>query len=167
MTVFETRNLYLKPFTKENLNEAILLFQDKDFMAFSPYGTLNIKDATDRFFEILAHYEKYGFGKFAITTKDSKQIIGYCGFEMCTINEEDEAELGFRLIKRERGKGYIIEAATKLLDDMKARNFSSVIAFSEEQNIPAHHLLYKLGFTQTSTAHFLNMDMVFFKINLQ
>lgn len=166
MTVFETRNLFLKPFTEENLNEAILLFQDKDFMAFSPYGTLNIKDATARFFEILAHYEKYGFGKFAIRRKGCEKIIGYCGFEICNINEKDEAELGFRLIKNERGRGYIVEAATRLLEDIKDRNFDYVIAFSEEQNIPAHHVLNKLGFTQTYTAHFLNMDMVFFKKSL-
>lgn len=66
MTVFETKNLFLKPFTKENLNEAVFLFQDKDFMAFSPNGILNIEDATKRFYEILEHYEKYGFGKLAI-----------------------------------------------------------------------------------------------------
>lgn len=120
-----------------------MLFQDKDFMAFSPHGTLSIEDATKRFYEILQHYEKYGFGKFAIFSKDTHKIIGYCGFEICTLNGQDEAELGFRLIKSVRGKGYIVEAATRLLEDMKNRNFMNVIAFSERQNFPAHCLLNK------------------------
>lgn len=166
MAIFETQNLVLKPFTQENLKEAILLFQDQDFMAFSPNGTLNIEEATTRFYEILGHYEKYGFGKFAIIPKNTHKIIGYCGFEICTLDGRDEAELGFRLIKSERGKGYIVEAATCLLQDMKNKNFTNVIAFSEEQNFPAHHLLKKLGFTQTFASHFLNMNVVFFNKNL-
>ena len=84
MSTFETKNLSLRPFSKENLNEAILLFQDEDFMAFSPNGSLNVKDATNRFYEILEHYEKYGFGKMAIISKNTTKIIGYCGFEICT-----------------------------------------------------------------------------------
>ena len=166
MAIFETQNLVLRPFVLENLNEAILLFQDQDFMAFSPHGTLSIEDATKRFYEILQHYEKYGFGKFAIISKNTHKIMGYCGFEICTLDGRDEAELGFRLIKSEQGKGYIVEAASCLLQDMKNRDFKNVIAFSEEQNLPAHHLLKKLGFTQTFTSHFLNMDVFFFNKNL-
>ena len=76
MAVFETKNLLLKPFAEENLNEAITLFQDKDFMVFSPNGTLNVEDATNRFYEILEHYERYGFGKLAIIK--SQTGLGLC-----------------------------------------------------------------------------------------
>lgn len=166
MTVFETKNLLLKPFAEDNLNEAITLFQDKDFMAFSLNGTLNVEDATNRFYEILGHYEKYGFGKLAIISKTTNKIVGYCGFEMCTVDGIEEAELGFRLIKTERGQGYVIEAASRLLEDMKNRNLKKVIAFSEEKNMPAHNLLKKLGFIKTSSSNFLNMDVVFFSKDL-
>ncbi len=166
MTVFETKNLLLKPFAEENLNEAISLFQDKDFMAFSPNGTLNIEDALNRFYEIVGHYERYGFGKLAIILKNNNKIIGYCGFEICTLDGVDEAELGFRLIKSERGQGYVIEAATRLLEDMKSREFKKVIAFSEEQNKPAHNLLNKLGFVKTFASNFLNMGVIFFSKDL-
>ncbi|KAF1025155.1 MAG: hypothetical protein GAK29_02103 [Acinetobacter bereziniae] len=164
MTEIETKNLILKPFIKENLNVALSLFQDKDFMAFSPNGTLNIEDATKRFFEILEHYQNNGFGKFAIISKTTNKIIGYCGFEMCTIDGKDEAELGFRLIKIERGRGYVVEAATALIEDMKNRNFKYVIAFSEKDNTPAHNLLNKLGFSKTFKSNFMNMDVVFYKM---
>ena len=166
MAVFETENLLLKPFAEENLNEAITLFQDKDFMAFSPNGTLDVEDATNRFYEILGHYERYGFGKLAIISKNTNKIVGYCGFEICTVDGTDEAELGFRLVKSERGHGYVIEAASRLLEDMKNRKFKKVIAFSEEQNVPAHNLLKKLDFIETFTSNFLNMDVVFFSKDL-
>lgn len=165
MTEIETKNLIVKPFIKENLNDAISLFQDKDFMAFSPNGTLNTEDASKRFFEILEHYEKNGFGKFTIISKATNKIVGYCGFEICNFDGKDEAELGFRLIKSERGKGYVVEAASVLIEDMKNRNFKHVIAFSEEDNTPAHNLLKKPGFSKIFKSNFMNMDVVFFKID--
>ncbi|MNJ02585.1 hypothetical protein D3C73_1625950 [compost metagenome] len=70
------------------------------------------------------------------------------------------------MVKSERGHGYVIETASRLLEDMKDRKFKKVIAFSEEQNVPAHNLLKKLGFIKTSTSNFLNMDVVFFSKDL-
>ncbi|MUG33273.1 GNAT family N-acetyltransferase [Psychrobacter sanguinis] len=166
MIIFETENLFLRAFTEEDLDEAISLFLDRDFMVFSPNGALNIKDATYRFYEILEHYEKYGFGKLAIIPKNTSKIIGYCGFETCLLDGRNEAELGFRLIKSERRKGYVIEAASKLIEDMKNRGFQNIIAFSEELNYPAHNLLKKLGFNKTFSSNFLNMNVVFFSKSL-
>ena len=102
----------------------------------------------------------------AVILKDTHQIIGYCGFEICEIDGQNEAELGFRLIKSERNKGYIVEASLKLLEDMKNRKFKHVIAFSEKDNLPAHNLLNKLGFEKTNTSSYMNMDVIFFKKDL-
>ncbi|MFH4180382.1 GNAT family N-acetyltransferase, partial [Acinetobacter baumannii] len=109
--MLETERLILRPFLEENLPIMLEMFQDKDFMAFSPYGDLTTEAAKTRFFEILEHYKNYNFGKMAIVLKDTHQIIGYCGFENCVVDGKKEAELGFRLIKTERNKGYIVEAS--------------------------------------------------------
>ncbi|MNY97024.1 GNAT family N-acetyltransferase [Acinetobacter calcoaceticus] len=164
--MLETDCLILKPFLNKDLSIMIEMFQDKDFMAFSPYGALSTEAATSRFLEILEHYKKYNFGKMAIILKETHRIIGYCGFETCEVNGQTEAELGFRLIKSERNKGYVVEASLKLLNDMKNRNFKHVIAFSEENNLPAHNLLNKLGFIKVNSSNFLNMDVIFFRKEL-
>ncbi len=75
------------------------MFQDKDFMAFSPHGALSTEAATDRFLEILEHYKNHNFGKMAIVLKDTHKIIGYCGFETCEVDSKTEAELGLDLLK--------------------------------------------------------------------
>ncbi len=164
--MLETDRLILKPFVQENLSTVIEMLQDKDFMAFSPYSGLTTEAATSRFFEILEHYKNYNFGKMAVILKDTHQIIGYCGFEICEVDGQTEAELGFRLIKTERNKGYVLEASLKLLEDMKKRNFKHVIAFSEKDNLPAHNLLNKLGFEKTTSSSYMNMDVIFFKKDL-
>ncbi len=102
----------------------------------------------------------------AIVLKDTHQIIGYYGFENCEVDGKKEAELGFRIIKSERNKGYIVEASLKLIEDMKNRNFKHVIAFSEKDNLPAHNLLNKLGFEKTNSSSYMNMDVIFFKEDL-
>lgn len=164
--MLETDRLILRPFLDKDLPIMIEMFQNKDFMAFSPYGALSTEAATRRFLEILEHYKKYNFGKMAIILKETHRIIGYCGFETCEVNGQTEAELGFRLIKSERNKGYVVEASLKLLNDMKNRNFKHVIAFSEENNLPAHNLLNKLGFIKVNSSNFLNMDVIFFRKEL-
>lgn len=80
--MLETDRLILKPFVQENLSTVIEMLQDKDFMAFSPYGDLTTEAAKTRFFEILEHYKNYNFGKMAIVLKDTHQIIGYCGLKI-------------------------------------------------------------------------------------
>lgn len=164
--MLETDRLILKPFLDKDLSFMIEMFQNKDFMAFSPYGALSTEAATRRFLEILEHYKNHNFGKMAIVLKETHRIIGYCGFETCEVNGQTEAELGFRLIKSERNKGYVVEASLKLLNDMKNRNFKHVIAFSEENNLPAHNLLNKLGFIKVNSSNFLNMDVIFFRKEL-
>jgi len=164
--MLETNRLILRPFLQEDLSIMVEMFQNQDFMPFSPYGALSAEAATNRFLEILEHYKKYNFGKMAIVSKETDKIIGYCGFETCEINAQTEAELGFRIIKSERNKGYVVEASLKLLEDMKNQNFKHVIAFSEENNFPAHNLLNKLGFEKTNSSCYLNMDVIFFRKEL-
>ncbi|MCY1418322.1 Acetyltransferase (GNAT) domain protein [compost metagenome] len=164
--MLETDRLILKPFLNKDVSIMIEMFQNKDFMAFSPYGALSTEAATRRFLEILEHYKNYNFGKMAIILKETHRIIGYCGFETCEVNGQTEAELGFRLIKSERNKGYIVETSLKLLEDMKNRNFKHVIAFSEKDNLPAHNLLNKLGFIKVNSFNYLNMDVIFFRKEL-
>ncbi|HDV0762744.1 TPA: N-acetyltransferase, partial [Acinetobacter baumannii] len=64
--MLETERLILRPFLEENLPIMLKMFQDKDFMAFSPHGALSTEAAKRRFLEILEHYKNYNFGKMAI-----------------------------------------------------------------------------------------------------
>lgn len=88
--------------------------------------------------------EEYDFA----VKKDGK-LVG----ELCLYNFDfyGTAELGFRILKKEQGKGYAIESAKALIDyafnelkivNLKARAF--------KQNIPSHKLLNKLGFALIS-----------------
>lgn len=88
-------------------------------------------------------------------------------FEKCILNGHETVELGFRLFKHERQKGYLKEVATSLREDIQTRAFKSVLAFPEFNNIPAHHLLIKLGFIQPILCTFSKYRRHFFEKILQ
>ena len=88
-------------------------------------------------------------------------------FEKCILNGHETVELGFRLFKHERQKGYLKEVATSLCEDIQMRAFKSVLAFSAFNNIPAHHLLIKLGFIQPILCTFSKYRRHFFEKILQ
>nr|WP_227591445.1 GNAT family N-acetyltransferase [Acinetobacter sp. Marseille-Q1620] len=67
--MFKNNRLALKPFTEEYLAPILDLFQDHEFMKFSPYGALTYAKALTRFSKIKLHYKNYGFGKMLIIEK--------------------------------------------------------------------------------------------------
>jgi ribosomal-protein-alanine N-acetyltransferase len=58
---------------------------------------------------ILPQYNQYGYGRWAVITKDTDTFIGWCGLKYRP--ERDEVDLGYRFIRSHWGKGYATEAA--------------------------------------------------------
>ncbi len=161
--MIETSRLFLRPFLEEDEFDFIPALMDRDFMAFSPSGALNLQQAKVRFRELVDGYRTNGFGKIAIIVKETQQVIGYCGIEPCEIDGIPELELGYRLLKSFRGMGYATEAAKALLSFESQRDRNNIIAFTEPTNQPSINVLHKLGFKQYGASIFHNMSVILFK----
>jgi RimJ/RimL family protein N-acetyltransferase len=62
------------------------------------------------------------------------------------IDGHREVELGFRIGRDHRGRGYAFEAARAVLADGFARlDLASIVAYAEPGNAPSLKLLEKLG----------------------
>ena len=64
----------------------------------------------------LRNYDELGFGLWAIELKVSGEFIGDCGLTYQDVEGGRELEVGYHVIRRERGKGYATEAARACLD---------------------------------------------------
>ena len=71
---------------------------------------------------MLGHWDRYGFGFLVIATiSDLANPIGHAGFKYVDAwpnhwpDNYDEIELGYSLVPRARGKGYVTEAARAAL----------------------------------------------------
>ncbi len=107
--LFETDRLLLRELSPEDAEEFYFLNLDPDVVRYTgdpPFP--NIVDAS-RFLENYDQYQKFGFGRWAVTLKENGEFIGWCGLKYSP--ELNGVDLGFRFFKKHWGKGYATEAA--------------------------------------------------------
>lgn len=111
--VFETQRLLLRelnvsdaePFFNLNASAEVLKYTgDKAFQSISEAET---------FLKNYADYERNGFGRWAVVSKDKNAFLGWCGLKL---NEEKCIDLGFRFFQKNWGKGYATESARASLE---------------------------------------------------
>lgn len=66
-----------------------------------------------RFLEAYEHYERHGFGRWAVELRLSGEFLGWCGLRYT--EELRGVDLGFRFFRRHWGRGFATEAASACL----------------------------------------------------
>lgn len=142
--MIETDRLKLRPFAKEDVQQAHALFSDREAMRFvgmyPPFTRLEeTAQRIDRWTRE-AH-------RLAITLKKTGALMGYI-----VINPDSEEgradtrELGFALISEYRGHGYMKEAVAAVLEALAERSISYVWACCIQENAASERLIRSLGF---------------------
>jgi len=96
MTVLDAENAYIL-----NADPEVVRYTGDD-----PFKS--VEDARE-FLGNYRHYEKYGYGRWAVINKEDQAYLGWCGLKYTP--ELDEYDIGYRLIKKYWDKGYATEAA--------------------------------------------------------
>ena len=76
-------------------------------------------EASDQLLDrIEQHFDEYGYGLWALETKDAMELIGFCGLAVPTFETDftPAVEIGWRLGRDHWGNGYATEAARSVLD---------------------------------------------------
>lgn len=142
--VLNTKRLLLRYFSKSDAMEAHELFCDDEAMrlvGMYPFFT--------RFEETEVRINKWIMAKrhFAIILKETGTLIGYIVINPDSEeNKEDTRELGFALISRYRGQGYMKEAVNAVLKDLTGNNITYVWACCFRENVASAKLIRSLGF---------------------
>ncbi|ARC94158.1 GNAT family N-acetyltransferase [Vibrio coralliilyticus] len=157
----ETPRLVLRPFVAEDQNFTIELLQNDAFMAYSPTGAMNACQAQQRFEQLTS--KSAILGKLAIIENATGHLIGYCGLEEYTYQQQTMLELGYRLIPDARGNGYAIEASRAVLNIAKQQGIERVLALTEPDNVPSQKILLKLGFTPIDSGYYQSMPVEYFE----
>jgi RimJ/RimL family protein N-acetyltransferase len=85
------------------------IFSDPLLMRFWPVFTYA---ETEEWVEAeMRHYAEDGFGLWAITLKDSEEVIGDCGLVRHEVDGAIETDLGWHVLRAYWGRGYATEAA--------------------------------------------------------
>lgn len=122
------------------------LYNMPNFIKF--IGNRNIKSLADAENYIkakfLPQFEKLGFGNYLIELKDGNIKIGGVGiFERQGL---DIVDIGFSVLERFEGKGYMFEAAQKVksigMDDF---GLNKISAITSKDNFSSQKLIERLG----------------------
>lgn len=140
----ETKRLLLRSFTQCDTKEAHELFCDEEAMRlvgmYPPFTRL--EETETRIHEWVN--EK---NRLAIVLKETGALIGYLVIEPDSEEgREDTRELGFALIARYRGQGYMKEAVNAVLRELERDNVVYVWACCFQENAASERLIRGMGF---------------------
>ena len=143
--VFETPRLILRRFTEEDAALLLYLNRDPEVIKYVHESPLETEEQALNIIRniILPQYEN-DLGRWAIHIKESMEFIGWCGLKYLPKN--DETDLGYRLVKKEWGKGIASEAAQHTLQyGFNQLKLELITGKAHKENTASLNILEKLG----------------------
>jgi RimJ/RimL family protein N-acetyltransferase len=92
-----------------------------------------------------AHWERHGFGRWAVERRSDRALIGFCGVGYLP-HLTASPEFGWRLARSAWGQGYATEAAIAARDHAFAViGLDHLVSLSHPLNAASHRVMEKLG----------------------
>ncbi len=145
MPEIETLRLQLRHCTFADEDELARIRGDAEVMRFigdrKPQSREQVKELL---YEITNHWQKHGFGRWAVVDKADNQFIGLCGLNY--LDNTEEIEIGYLLAKPAWGKGIATEAAKACLRyGFEELQLEQIVAVAFPENIASRKVMEKLG----------------------
>lgn len=106
---------------------------------------------------IIRHFDKHGFGLYAVELKSTKEFIGFTGLNIPSFSAPfmPSIEIGWRLSDKHWGKGYATEAAHAVLNyGFSNLKLKEIVSFTVPHNQRSLRVMQKLGMTHNSQDDF-------------
>jgi RimJ/RimL family protein N-acetyltransferase len=164
--ICETDRLIIRKFTTRDLNKLHAILSDAEVMLYSLYGPYSLEQ-TDTFLKgTLNAYHSRGYAQYAVILKDSKELIGFCGFFNQEIENVIEMELGYRFSKKHWGQGYACEAAIACRDyafsELGAKKLISII---DPNNVASIKVAEKAGLRLEKSTYYHDIMVLIYSIH--
>ena len=162
MPGLETDRLQFRMFTMDDLDELAPIFADPDVIRHLGSGKPAPRAETETALRsIIKHWERHGFGRWAVCDKQTRELIGYGGLR----SFYGEPELVYLLAKAHWGRGLATEIARACLkfgfDD---RAFERIVGMAKPANVASRHVLDKTGMSFERNANVYGMEVVCYAI---
>ena len=159
MKVFETTRLYLRQFTIQDAKSLYQLNLDPDVIRFTGDSPFRSIEEAKCFLENYDHYQKYGFGRWAVIEKNDDDFIGWCGLRYSP--KLAEYDIGFRFFKSCWNQGYATEAALASINHAFGKlGLQRIVGRAMKENIASVSVLKKIGLSCVGEFDFYGFDFL-------
>ena len=148
MLIVETERLILRNWQEEDRNLFYEINRDEKVMEFFPFRRSHAE--CDTLFDLNRDMiSQTGLGFYALANRTTNEAMGFCGLspvDLPGILPEGAIEIGWRLATRFWGRGYVTEAASRLIEYARADlRLPTVYAFAVDANLGDLQLFDGLG----------------------
>ena len=145
----ETERLILRSWKNEDRAFFAEMNRNEHVMKYFP-KLLSTEESDSFVNRIIAEFEKFGYGLYAVETKDTGDFIGYVGFHRFNFEASFSPnwEIGWRISDKFCHKGYATEAAKACIRYARENKlFDRLFSFTAIQNIPSENVMKRIGMT--------------------
>lgn len=148
-----------------DLDELAALFADPDVMRYVGNGQpTNRTEAQTALTSIIAHWDRHGFGRWAIEDKTTREFVGYGGLRSLF----GTPEVVYHFAKRHWGKGLATETARASLNfGFTVKGFSRIVAIAKPGNTASVHVMEKIGMHFEKRASYYDIEVVEYAITAE
>jgi RimJ/RimL family protein N-acetyltransferase len=149
--ILETSRLILRRWREADSEPFYRINSDPRVMEFFP-ACLTHAESDALIARADAHFEKHGFGPFAVEMRDGGKLAGFVGLFIPRFEAHFTpcVEIGWRLAPEYWNQGFATEAATRVLrlafDEL---GLDEVISFTVPANLPSRRVMEKLSMAYT------------------
>lgn len=149
MNTLRTERLLLRRWREEDGEPFAAMNADPRVMEFFP-AVRTREESLASMAGIEAHFEKNGFGLYAVEVPDVAPFIGLIGLGIPGFESAFTpcVEIGWRLAAEHWGQGYATEGARACLElGFGELGLEEIVSFTATQNLPSRRVMEKLGMT--------------------
>jgi [ribosomal protein S5]-alanine N-acetyltransferase len=145
--IISTGRLGLRNWEDSDILPFAEMNRDLEVMKYFP-NTFSEDETRAMVKRIQAHFERNGFGLFAVENKTNGEFFGFTGFSIPTFESffTPCVEIGWRYKKEVWGKGYATEAARAcLIYGFETLRFQKIVSFTSPLNVNSEKLMKRIG----------------------
>ena len=159
----ETARLRLRGFRTSDIDDLAAMLADKEVVRYVEDGQPKDRSVAEKAVAgIIAHWDREGFGRWAIEERASGEFVGFGGLRSLF----GTPEVVYYVKKDRWGKGYATELAVAALDFGFNRNgFSRIVAIAKPANERSIIVMKKLGMKFEKLTECYGIDVVQYVIS--
>lgn len=163
MKEIETARLYLRQFTSKDIDDLYAIYSNSEVMKYITQGIRNREETAADLFDIIADWEKHGFGLWAIVDPETNRLIGDGGLRF--LDNTSEVEVGYLLAKAYWGKGLATEiAAASIKYGFEVLQLDKIVAVADPKNIASRRVMEKVGMKYQHNIDCGDRELVYYAI---